>query len=170
MSLSGTVFRLPTEVWDDVNTDVMLPGAFLRLPEEELGDHAFGGVLPDFRERLAGATVLVGGSNLGCGSSREQAPKALLGAGVRVIVASSFGSIFFRNALNLGLGLLRVDDPRDLDVLRTGVPVSVDLADGRLRTGAGDEIKGRPLGGYLQRIVSAGGILRLLAEQPDALA
>ncbi|WP_371483368.1 3-isopropylmalate dehydratase [Kitasatospora sp. NBC_00315] len=170
MSLTGTVFRLPADTWDDVNTDVMLPGAYLRLPEEQLGDHAFDGVLPNFRERLAGATVLVGGSNLGCGSSREQAPKALLGAGVQVIVARSFGSIFFRNALNLGLGLLRVDEPQGLEALRTGVGVSVNLADGLLRTDAGEEVQGRPLGGYLQRIVDAGGILRLLADQSGALA
>jgi 3-isopropylmalate/(R)-2-methylmalate dehydratase small subunit len=169
VSLRGSVFRLPEHLWDDVNTDSMLPARHLRAPEEELGDHAFAGELPGFRERLNGAGVLVGGSNMGCGSSREQAPKALIGAGVRLVIAQSFGSIFFRNSFNLGLALMRVEATEALDVLHTGETVEADLASGLLTLGTGTVVQGQPLGSYLQRIVSAGGILKLLAERPDAL-
>jgi len=167
MIVRGRVFALPAELRDDLNTDVVLPAAFLRLPEEELGDYAFHNVLPGFRERLAGRTVLVGGANLGCGSSREQAPKALLGCGVRLVVAESFGNIFFRNALNLGLGLLKVADT-DLAAL-SDVELTADLAAGTI-TAPGIDIQGTPLTPHLMRIVRAGGILPLLRQDPAALA
>ncbi|GAA2682549.1 MULTISPECIES: 3-isopropylmalate dehydratase [Actinosynnema] len=168
MIVRGRVFALPEELRDDLNTDAILPAAFLRLPEEELGDHAFHNVLPGFRERLAGRTVLVGGSNLGCGSSREQAPKALLGCGVRLIVAESFGNIFFRNALNLGLGLLKVACSSAFAELHDA-ELSADLATGTV-TAPGADLRGTPLTPHLMRIVRAGGILPLLCQDPTALA
>lgn len=167
MIVRGRVFALPEELRDDLNTDVILPAAFLRLPEEELGDHAFHNVLPGFRERLAGRTVLVGGANMGCGSSREQAPKALLGCGVRLVIAESFGNIFFRNALNLGLGLLKVADTGLTSL--SDVELTADLAGGTV-TAPGVEIQGTPLTPHLMKIVRAGGILPLLRQDPAALA
>ena len=49
------------------------------------------------------------GRNFGSGSSREQAPRALKGAGVAVVVARSFARIFYRNAINVGLALIEAD-------------------------------------------------------------
>jgi 3-isopropylmalate/(R)-2-methylmalate dehydratase small subunit len=169
MIVRGRVFALPAELRDDLNTDVILPAAFLRLPEEELGDHAFHNALPGFRDRLAGRTVLVGGANLGCGSSREQAPKALLGCGVRLVIAESFGNIFFRNALNLGLGLLKVADTGAAVASLSDVELAADLATGTV-TAQGVHIQGEPLTPHLMSIVRAGGILPLLRQDPSALA
>jgi 3-isopropylmalate/(R)-2-methylmalate dehydratase small subunit len=169
MTLTGAAYRLPEPVFDDVNTDVIIAGAYLRLPEDELADHAFEGAIPGFREELGEASILVAGSNFGCGSSREQAPKALLGCGVRVVLAESFGGIFFRNALNLGLAPLRVLDADRLRGMTTGTTLTVDLESGSVEVQGGRPLRAAALGPELMQIVRAGGILSLLSHDPHAL-
>ena len=97
---------------DDVSTDVIYPGRYMAtvLPSETaqfaFADH------PDFNARLKAkdippGSVIVGGSNFGCGSSREQAVSCLTGHQLTV-VARSFSRIFLQNAVNLGLRLITV--------------------------------------------------------------
>jgi 3-isopropylmalate/(R)-2-methylmalate dehydratase small subunit len=92
---------------DDVSTDLIYPGRFMAtvLPSET-PRHAFADAV-DFNAKLIGGkvppgSVIVGGANFGCGSSREQAASCLKGYDV-VIVARSFARIFLQNAINLGL-------------------------------------------------------------------
>ena len=101
------VERIRGKVWkfgDHVDTDAIIPvrycNTYLR---EELGPYAMSGIDPTFAEKVAAGDILVAGANFGCGSSRENAPLALLGAGVGAVIAASFGRIFFRNAINVGL-------------------------------------------------------------------
>ncbi|WP_245991769.1 3-isopropylmalate dehydratase small subunit [Blastomonas fulva] len=85
---------------DNVDTDVIYPARFLTITAREgLGDYAFA----DRAFRPGGAPVLVAGANFGCGSSREQAVWALLGCGVRCIIAASFGEIFAGNCIRNGV-------------------------------------------------------------------
>lgn len=101
--------RPPLEgrVWlfgDHVDTDVIIPVRYCTTADrEELGRHAMAGADPDFASKIAPGDFIVAGCNFGCGSSREVAPVALLGAGVGGVVAASFGRIFYRNAINVGL-------------------------------------------------------------------
>ncbi len=100
---------------DDIDTDQIIPARFLKVTSREgLGEHLFsdwrydpsGVPRADFalnRPEAAGAQVLIGGHNFGCGSSREHAPWALLGWGVRAVIASSFADIFRSNSLVNGL-------------------------------------------------------------------
>ncbi|NWG29833.1 MAG: 3-isopropylmalate dehydratase [Ignavibacteriaceae bacterium] len=92
---------------DDISTDSIYPGRFMAtvLPEETpqyaFADHAeFNARLK--RKEIPPGSVIVGGSNFGCGSSREQAASALKGHGL-IVVAKSFARIFLQNAVNLGL-------------------------------------------------------------------
>lgn len=62
--------------------------------------------------RYQGATILLARQNFGCGSSREHAPWALLQNGFRVIIAPSFGDIFYNNSLNNGLVVIRLDEAK----------------------------------------------------------
>jgi 3-isopropylmalate/(R)-2-methylmalate dehydratase small subunit len=62
--------------------------------------------------RYQGATILLARQNFGCGSSREHAPWALLQNGFRVIIAPSFGDIFYSNSLNNGLVVIRLDEAK----------------------------------------------------------
>jgi len=68
-------------------------------------------IIPDFSKKIAGEDwVIVAGKNFGCGSSREHAPRAILCAGIKAVVAESFGRIFYRNAINIGLSVLECSD------------------------------------------------------------
>ena len=118
-------------VWkfgDDIDTDAVIPGRFLTIYDPaELAKHAFEGTRDEFAQEVREGDVVVAGSNFGCGSSREHAPLALLGAGVKVVVAKSFARIFYRNAVNTGLLPLvsaGAESSRDGDV------VTVNLAGG----------------------------------------
>ncbi len=111
-TLASTYVVLPA---DNVDTDQIIPARFLKVIDKRgLGDNLFadwrklpdGTVNVDFplnRPDAAGAQVLVAGANFGCGSSREHAPWALVGWGLRAIVAPSFADIFKQNAMKNGL-------------------------------------------------------------------
>jgi 3-isopropylmalate/(R)-2-methylmalate dehydratase small subunit len=88
---------------DDINTDVLAPGIYMKSPLEELARHCLATVDPEFAHSVSEGDVLVAGENLGVGSSREQAVQALQYLGIRTLVAKSFAGIFYRNALNFGL-------------------------------------------------------------------
>ena len=117
-TVESTYVVLPA---DNVDTDQIIPARFLKVTDKRgLGDSLFcdwrrradGTPDPDFplnRPDAAGARVLVAGANFGCGSSREHAPWALVGWGLRVIVARSFADIFKQNAMKNGLLPVVVD-------------------------------------------------------------
>ena len=98
-------------VWllgDDIDTDVLAPGAFMKGSIEELSKHCLEAVEPDYAENVKTGDVIVAGQNFGAGSSREQAALVLKLLGIEAIIAQSFGGIFFRNAFNIALPLFTV--------------------------------------------------------------
>lgn len=97
--MSGRVWKFG----DAVDTDVMAPGQYMKLPIEELATHCLKSVRPEFAAQVQLGDIIVAGRNFGVGSSREQAPQALRQLGIRAVLAESFAGIFYRNALNLGL-------------------------------------------------------------------
>ncbi len=139
---------------DDVDTDAIIPGRFLTINDpKELAKHAFEGVRPDFKP--SPGDVVVAGENFGCGSSREHAPLALKGAGIKCVIAKSFARIFFRNAINIGLPMLECRD-------------AGRIADGDILEVEGDKIKNltkdevyetTPLPEFLEDIVRSGGLI-----------
>ncbi len=99
---------------DDVDTDRIIPARFMKcLTFDGLGEYAFyderaratreGRVHPLDDAQYAGASVLLSGSNFGCGSSREHAPQSLYRFGIRAVIAESFAEIFFGNSITLGM-------------------------------------------------------------------
>jgi 3-isopropylmalate/(R)-2-methylmalate dehydratase small subunit len=98
----------------DIDTDRIIPARFMRcVTFDGLGEFAFyderrnadGSVKshPLNEARFVGASILLTGSNFGCGSSREHAPQALYRFGFRAIIAESFAEIFFGNCTTLGM-------------------------------------------------------------------
>lgn len=153
MKVSGRALVLG----DGITTDAMIAGKHCRMADpRKLAPHALEGVVPG--QRSLRGSVLVAGLNLGVGSSREQAPLALKAAGVRAVVAGSFGRIFFRNAINLGLPVLRC--PAAAAAVRDGEPVRVDLSAGKLRCGGGRRVlEGERLPGFMMDILEDGGLV-----------
>ena len=100
---------------DDVDTDQIIPAQFLKVIERDgLGRYLFyrwrydeqGKPVQGFvldREEFRGAGILVVGRNFGIGSSRENAVWALMDAGIKCVIATSFGDIFYNNASKNGL-------------------------------------------------------------------
>jgi 3-isopropylmalate/(R)-2-methylmalate dehydratase small subunit len=156
-------------VWkfgDNIDTDAIIPGRFLTINNpDELARHAFEGTRDEFAKKVQEGDVIVGGRNFGCGSSREHAPLALIGAGVRVVVARSFARIFFRNAINVGV--LPVICP-DADTIADGEKITLKIREGYLESD-GKRYSIEPVPVFMQGIIDAGGLVeyaRNLKEVP----
>jgi 3-isopropylmalate/(R)-2-methylmalate dehydratase small subunit len=126
----------------NLDTDVIIridrmvstePATLAPFAFEAIRYRADGSANPDFalnNDPFRHAPILIGGPNFGCGSSREPAVWAIMGLGIRCIVASSFGDIFQDNCYQNGLLAIVLDESEvaDLaDVAATGVAVTVDL-------------------------------------------
>lgn len=133
---------------DDIDTDRIIPARFMKcVTFDGLGEFAFadakaaetaaGRVHPLDDKRFDGATILISGSNFGCGSSREHAPQALYRYGFRAIIAESFAEIFFGNSTTLGIPCVKMSkqDIADLAALIEKTPsalVTVDLTENKV--------------------------------------
>lgn len=146
-------------VWkfgDDIDTDAIIPGRFLTIYDpKELAKHAFEGTRDEFLREARDGDIIVGGRNFGCGSSREHAPLAILGAGVKVVVARSFARIFFRNAINVGVLPVVC---KDAEKIADGVEVRVNLKAGYIESG-GRQFTIEPVPEFMQGIIDAGGLV-----------
>jgi methanogen homoaconitase small subunit len=139
---------------DDVDTDVIIPGKYLRTKDARLwAEHAMEGLDPQFASQVRSGDVIVAGRNFGSGSSREQAPRALLGAGVALVVARSFARIFYRNAINVGLALIEADV-----TAKKGDIVEADLEMGTVKVGE-NVYRGTKLPDFLREILDDGGLV-----------
>lgn len=145
-------------VGDDVSTDAIYPGRFMAtvLPSET-PQYAFAD-LTEFNGRLragsiARGSVIVGGQNFGCGSSREQAASCLKGPEL-VVVARGFARIFLQNSINLGLRtvICPTIEASEGDELTIGTREVVNKTTGR-------RFAVVPLPAARQAIVDAGGLI-----------
>ncbi|CAG2145217.1 2,3-dimethylmalate dehydratase small subunit [Cupriavidus campinensis] len=91
---------------DDVNTDLLAPGAYMKYGIGEIAKHCLEALDPTFAQAVQPGDVVIGGRNFGAGSSREQAVEVLRHLGVAAVVAPAFAGLFYRNGFNLGLPLL----------------------------------------------------------------
>lgn len=157
---------MSTRTWkfgDGIDTDVMAPGLYMKLPIAQLATHCLESVRPEFAANVQEGDIVVAGRNFGIGSSREQAPQALKALGVRAVVAQSFGGIFYRNALNLGLVVLVCEQA---DTIADGVPIEVDPVAGRITLPQqGVSLACEPVPAFLMEMVGDGGLLPHLKKR-----
>jgi 3-isopropylmalate/(R)-2-methylmalate dehydratase small subunit len=152
--IEGRVVR----VGDNVNTDVIIAGPYLNLSDPvELGTHLLETYDPELSARLAAGDVLVAGENFGSGSSREQAPIAILGRGIPVVIAASFARIFLRNAINLGLPA--IESREAAAALSSGERVRIDLRAGDIVGESSGSFSVPPTPPFLAAIIDAGGLV-----------
>jgi 3-isopropylmalate/(R)-2-methylmalate dehydratase small subunit len=146
---------------DNVNTDVIFPGKYTYTITDpaEMAKHALEDLDPTFASAMKPGDIVVGGSNWGCGSSREQAVTCLVSAGVKVLVAKSIARIYFRNAVNGGL--LPVISTPAVDAIQNGETVTIDVDNYTLTCTAGT-FDFPPLSPSLKAILEAGGLIPML--------
>jgi 3-isopropylmalate/(R)-2-methylmalate dehydratase small subunit len=151
-----TVIRSRTVVMPSTNidTDQIIPARFLTTTVRDgLGVSLFadwrydgnGQPRPDFvlnRPEAQGCQVLVAGRNIGCGSSREHAPWALLDFGIRVVISTEIADIFRSNSLKNGLLPVVVDaGTHEWLLANPGAEVEVDLPAASLRLPDGRSVQ-----------------------------
>lgn len=155
---------------DNIDTDLLAPGPYMREPADVLASHCLEAVDPDFASEVRRGDIVVAGESFGIGSSREQAAQSLLLLGVGAIIAKSFARIFYRNALNLGLPALACPDLK----AERGDELEVRPVDGLIiNHSQGLEFSCERIPPELMDIVSAGGLMpwltrKLHAEQTGA--
>ncbi len=154
---------------NDVDTDLILPGRYLVLRDpEDLAAHVMEGADPEFSKKVKSGDIIVGGTNFGCGSSREHAPIAIKGAGISVVVAESFARIFYRNSINIGLPLIEIKDISKH--VSEGDELEIDMEKGilkNLNTNEEFEIKGLPE--FMLEILNEGGLIPYLKDKVDEI-
>ena len=142
---------------DDIDTDVLAPGAFMKGSIEELSKHCLEAVEPGFAENVKTGDVIVAGQNFGAGSSREQAALVLKLLGIEAIIARSFGGIFFRNAFNIALPLFTV---KSIQGISAGDQLTIDIETSQiLNQNTGQEVIAETLPVHLVSIVRSGGLI-----------
>jgi 3-isopropylmalate/(R)-2-methylmalate dehydratase small subunit len=135
--------------YDDIDTDQIIPARYLKVTDKAgLAEGLFAGWRylpggqpnPEFPFNQAvyqGCQILLTGDNFGCGSSREHAPWALVGWGIRSVISTSFADIFQNNALKNGLLPVKIDPVThrtlfQLAAVKTPIEVTIDLANQEL--------------------------------------
>lgn len=162
---------------NNIDTDQIIPAEHLVYslsdPEEAklYGKFAMSGVplaeagLPEGKTTFINGnkceseyTVIIGGSNFGCGSSREHAPFALKMAGIKAIVAESYARIFYRNSVDGGFVLPAESTEKLNNKIKTGDEIEIDLEKNLLTNNtSGEEYKLKHAGDVLP-IIEAGGL------------
>src|SRR6202790_706395 len=124
-TLTGVAAPMPI---DNIDTDMIIPKQYLKtIKRTGLGAGLFAEMRylddglpnPDFvlnKPAYKNVKILVAGANFGCGSPREHAPWALLDYGIRCVISTTFGDIFYNNSFQDGILPIRVS-PEDLDKL-----------------------------------------------------
>ncbi len=136
---------------DSIDTDQIIPAAHLvysmtepderrmygryacsGVPNDQAGLPEGGKPMTDPEAWTSEYTVVIAGSNFGCGSSREHAPFALQVAGIEAVVATSYARIFYRNAVDGGFVVPFESRERLVEEIRTGDDIIIDVPAGTL--------------------------------------
>ena len=148
---------------DNVDTDAIAPGRYMKFGIEEIARHCLESVSPAFASSVRKNDCVVGGRNFGAGSSREQAPEALKHLGVAVLIAESFAGLFYRNAINLGLPAVACAQARRI---RQGDELEVELERGQIRNRTtGETLDCEPVPAFLMALIRDGGLLPHLEKK-----
>ena len=155
MSVKGRVFKYG----DNVDTDVIIPARYLNTSDaKELASHCMEDIDVNFVKNVKKGDIIVAIKNIGCGSSREHAPLAIKTAGVSCVIASTFASIFYRNAINIGLPILECDEAvKNIDA---GDELEVDFKTGIIKNlTKNQQYKGEGFPEFMQKIIDNDGLI-----------
>jgi len=134
--LSGKIWVLldkDGKLIENIDTDQIYHNAFLHITDmSKMGQYALGNLegWKDFPKKAHPGDIIIAGRNFGAGSSRQQAVDCFISLKIGLIIAPSFGAIYFRNAVNCGFPVLRCPDLAELVACRkfkTQDEIRIDL-------------------------------------------
>lgn len=148
---------------DDINTDDIIAAKYLISTDaKELGRYCMESISPEFSAKVEAGDIIVAGKNFGCGSSREHAPLAIKGCGIAAVIAKSFAAIFFRNAINIGLPFLEL---QEVDKINESDSLEIDLTSGIIKNLTRNQTyKTQAFPRFLQDIVEDGGLMNYIKK------
>ena len=152
---------------EDIDTDQIYHNAFLHITElATMGKYAFGNLegWKDFPENARPGDMIIAGRNFGAGSSRQQAVDCFLALQISLVIAPSFGAIYFRNSVNSGFPVLKSHTIERLvskGNLETGDRISMDVLSGECTNVTKDLSFGvLPMSKVQHDVFQAGGLFR----------
>ena len=153
---------------DNIDTDVIIPARYCTAyHKEDLGPHCLEDLDANFIKKVKPGDIIVAGRNFGCGSSRENAPLAILGAGVGAVIAVSFARIFYRNSINVGLPIL--ESPQAVEAVQDGDSLAIDLATGEINNLTRPGIYfSAPFPDSIRKIIDLGGLEEYVRQRLSA--
>ncbi len=129
-----------------------------------LAEHVLEDIDPNYPKRIQKGDILVGGTNFGATSTREQAVKVMRRLGIGAVLAKSFSRLFYRNAMNNGMFVFQCDTSD----IKDGDSVVIDTASGEIVVAQGRQIiQVRPLPPLLQDLISSWDLLSFVKAHPD---
>lgn len=161
MKANGTVIKYG----DNIDTDVIIPARYLNTTvHSELAKHCMEDIDKDFVNKVKDGDIMVGGSNFGCGSSREHAPIAIKASGISCVIAKDFARIFYRNSINIGLPILEcAEASADID---DGNEVEVDFDTGIITNKTKNKTyQAVAFPPFMQEIINAGGLIEQIKNK-----
>jgi aconitase A len=146
---------------DHVDTDAIIPAEFMPgVSDEDLGTHAFQYFRPEFVPRIAeGRNIIVAGVGFGSGSSREEAPRALRGAGIQAVIARSYAFIYGRNQPMMSLLGITINDDRFYELAQEGADIRIDVKERVVECGGERFSFGLSL--MEERLMAGGGVTEM---------
>ncbi len=157
---------------EDIDTDQIYHNAYLHITEvSEMGRYALGNLegWKDFSSKAKPGDMLVAGRNFGAGSSRQQAVDCFAALKISLIMAHSFGAIYFRNAVNSGFPVLKYSGIEELagkGILNTGDKAEVNLKSGKAKNLSQNQDFGlEPMSPVQREIYQAGGLFAFGKKQ-----
>lgn len=144
---------------DNVDTDVIIPARHLNSPDpHEYSKFCMEDIDKSFAAEVQNGDVIIAGENFGCGSSREHAPISIKTSGVSAVIAKSFARIFFRNAINIGLVILKNSELPD--EVSKGDEIEVDAESGIIKNlTTGKSYSTTAYTGSIKELIDVGGLV-----------
>ncbi len=143
---------------DNIDTDVIIPARYCTsFRADDLAPHCLEDLDTEFVKKVKPGDILVAGNNFGCGSSRENAPIAIKGAGIAYVIAKSFARIFYRNAINIGLPI--IESTEFVDITENSDEIEINLNSGEIvNITKQKRFHVPPFPSFVQEIINAGGM------------
>ena len=164
MKLSGRIWALrgpDGAAIENIDTDMIYHNRHLAVTDmNEMAQFIFGNLdgWRDFPEKVKPGDILFVGKNFGSGSSRQHAVDGFIALGIQAIVGESFGAIYWRNAVNAGMPVLRAPDVFTSGI-ESGQEVEIDLTTGEIKNlFSGKAFAAEPMGNIQMDVYKAGGL------------